>query len=114
MKLEPGWIVIIASVAIFYLRLVQIRGRRKREAREELNTLARTSASRRKKGDQPYRNQGERVTFQVRSWILIVVGALLMLAGLALHSSLDFPATITPYWWAVTAVGVIVFTFSFK
>ena len=114
MKLEPGWIVIIASVAIFYLWLVQIRGRRKREAREELNSLARTSASRRKKGDQPYRPQGEKITFQVRSWILIVVGVVLMLAGISLHNSSIFPATITPYWWAVTSVGVIIFTFSFK
>ncbi len=112
MKLEPGWYAVFAAIAIFYIRLLQLRGRRKRETREEIMAIAKAN-SRRKKGDQPLRPPGEKVMFQVRSWVIIVAGAVVMLAGLGFHNSTFYPP-IAPYWWAFTTAGIILFTFGFK
>lgn len=113
MKFDLGLTVVVISMVIFYLRLIQIRGRRRREVREE--QLARMRAgTKRKPGEAPARSPAERPTFQVASWVLVIGGAVVMLAGLAMRTSDLFPAAIATYWWAVTAAGVLLFTFSFK
>ncbi len=113
MKLDLGLTVVVISMALFYLRLLQIRGRRRREAREE--QLARMrSGGKRKQGESSSASPGDRPMFQVSSWVLAIIGGVLMLVGLAMRTSNIFPEAVLPYWWVVTSVGVLMFTFSFK
>ena len=37
-----------------------------------------------------------------------------MLLGVAMRTSTWIPAAFLPYWWAVTALGVVTFTLGFK
>jgi hypothetical protein len=66
MKFDYGVAVVVISMALFYLRLVQIRGRRRKEAREE--ELARLRNPAKRKGGAQPSTPAERPTFQVYSW----------------------------------------------
>jgi|APIni6443716594_1056825.scaffolds.fasta_scaffold840284_2 hypothetical protein len=113
MKLEPGFIVVIASMIFFYVRLIQLRGRRKKERREE--ELERLRApKKRKPGDPAPLPVGERPMIKIASWWLVSGGAILMLGGLALRTSPELLPFLGAYWWVVTALGVLVFAFSLK
>lgn len=116
-NLEPGMIVVAVAMLFFYLRLVQLRGRRKREAREADLALMRKKGKGNKQGTDLVTPQ-QKPLYIIRSWFMVAGGALLMLAGLALRQSLSWlPASLLPFqqfWWAVATLGVIVFIFSFK
>jgi len=113
MKFDIGWIAVVVSVVIFYLRMIQIRGRRRKEMREE--ELARLKAAAKRKPNQPpLPEKGERATFQIGSWPLLVGGAALMLLGLSLRTPSTLMAGYQAYWWVAVSVGVLVFTFGIK
>jgi hypothetical protein len=113
MKIEPGLIVVIVAIGVFYLRLIQLRGRRKKERQQE--QLERVKAQKkRKSNDPPPPALQERPMFQIGSWWLLGGGAILMLAGLGLRTSPGILPVMEPYWWIFTAVGVLVFTFGLK
>ncbi len=113
MKFEIGWIAVVVSVVIFYLRMIQIRGRRRREMREE--ELARLKAQAKRKGNQPpLPNPRNMPTFQIGSWYLLAGGAALMLLGLSLRTATPLFEAYQAYWWVATSVGVLVFTFGIK
>jgi hypothetical protein len=114
MKFDLGLSVVVASMVLFYVRLIQLRGRRKKERREE--ELERMRAPRKRKTGEaaPPAANGERPMIKITSWWLVGGGAILMLGGLALRTSHGFVPIIEPYWWVVTTVGVLVFTFSLK
>lgn len=113
MKFDWGLSVVVVAMGLFYLRLIQLRGKRKREAREEALERLRT-ARKRKPGDAPVQAVKERPMFQVASWWLVGGGAIIMLAGLALRTSPGILPVLEPFWWLVTAAGVVIFTFSLK
>jgi hypothetical protein len=113
MKFEIGWIAVVVSIVIFYLRMIQIRGRRRRELREE--ELARLKLQAKRKPNQPpIPEKVTRPTYQIGSWYLLVGGAALMLLGLSLRTPSPFLADYGAYWWVATSVGVLVFTFGLK
>lgn len=113
MKFDVGIAAVVISIGIFYLRLIQLRGRRRQERRqEELERMR--SPKKRKPGDAPAGVRRERPMFQIASWWLVGGGAILMLAGLGLRTSPGILPIAEPYWWVVMVVGVLVFTFSLK
>ena len=113
MKFEIGFIVVFASMIFFYIRLIQLRGRRKKERREEeLERLrAPGNANRVSRRRLPV---GERPMIKIASWWLVSGGAILMLGGLALRTSPELLPVLGAYWWVITALGVMVFAFSLK
>ena len=112
MKFEIGWVAVILGMVFFYFRMYQLRGKRRREARQEELTRLKAGAKR-KASDAPLAT-GNVVTYQVGSWVLLGLGAGLMLFGLAMRTATWIPEMFLPYWWAVTTLGVLVFTFGFK
>jgi hypothetical protein len=113
MKFDIGLIVVVASMVFFYIRLIQLRGRRKKERREE--ELERLRApKKRKPGEPAAAPSGERPMIKIASWWLVSGGAILMLGGLALRTSPGLMPVLEPYWWVATAIGMLVFTFSLK
>jgi hypothetical protein len=113
MKFDIGLIVVVASMIFFYIRLIQLRGRRRKERKEmELERI--NNSRRRRPGEAAPPPIGDRPMIQIASWWLVAGGAIIMLAGLSLRTSPGLLPVLEPYWWIVTAVGVIVFTFSLK
>lgn len=100
--------VVVAAVILFYLRLIQIRGKRMRERRAHELEMAKA------KGRKTPPPQGPQVTYQVASWWLLGIGGLAMLAGLALRYG-DFPlADLKYWWWLFISGGVFLFMFGLK
>jgi hypothetical protein len=113
MKIDLGMTVVFASMIFFYVRLIQLRGRRKKERREE--ELARMREPRKRKGSEPApAKPAERPMIQIVSWWLVGGGAVVMLAGLWLRTADEYLPGFQPYWWVATTIGVLIFTFSLK
>lgn len=112
MKLEPGFIGIAIAMAIFYLRLAQLRGRKRRIA---LRTApAKSKGARRKNGQPQSGAESSPTAYEVTSWWLVGLGILFMLGGLALRTYGWLPAPYAAYWWVLVTAGVAVFIFCFR
>jgi hypothetical protein len=110
MKFEPGYAAIGAAMVLFYLRLLQLRGRKRKEERE---IKMAPNRSRRKglKVDNSFLGQ---YGYTVGNYYLLVLGIALTLTGLALLTSDVLPAVYKPYWWEITTVGMVSFIFCVK
>ncbi len=68
MKFEIGWIAVVLSMVFFYVRMIQLRGRRRKEAREKELALMKSQAKR--KGNQsPVPEKGERTDLSNRQLV---------------------------------------------
>ncbi len=110
MKFEPGVIVIAAAILLFYGRMAMIRGRKRKEERQEL--IAHLHSKR--KGRGTLAQGAVRPNYEIGNYYVLALGAVLMLMGMAARTMNIFPAIYTQYWWAVVAVGVVVFMFGIK
>jgi len=109
-QMDLGMWVILGAIVVFYLRMAQLRGRRKRLERE---AIVRSTS---KKGKQAAVLVKDKNTppFQVTSWVLVTIAVLLMLVGIAAREWAVFPQLMRDYWWVLTAGGVLVFVACFK
>ncbi len=113
MKLDTPLIVVIAAVAFFYAKLVFFQWRiAKAEAKKTNLQIAQA----RKKGKTPQIAPKPTGFFAMRvtSWPLAVPMLLLTLVGFVMPTMTFLPAAITSYWYIVTAVGIVGFSFSVK
>jgi hypothetical protein len=120
MKLDPGMIVVIVVVALFYIRILMLRGVHRREEREA--TLAQIKAVEAQKG-KSHRNQPpakkvvspkDQPMFSVTSWWIIAPAMVIMLVGLAMWTTTWFPPEIKTFYWVPIAAGGILFIFGMK
>jgi hypothetical protein len=114
MKLETGMIVIIGALAIFYLRMMQLRGKKKRLEREKVLTHMREAGRKKGKLAPLPPKDPNAPPFKVTSWILVIISIVLMLLGMACRSYDVFPKLMQDYWWGITTIGILVFMFCFK
>jgi hypothetical protein len=111
---EPGVIFVIIALVLFYLRLMQLRGRkRKLERKAAVARLNEANRKRGKVGPMPSKNP-DRPPYAVTSWILVVISAALMLFGVGIRSSMNFIPLLETYWWVPTSFGILLFMFCFK
>lgn len=114
MKFDTGTYVVIGAMIIFYLRMMQLRGRKRRLEREA--SVARLSSKNKARKSAPGLTESENNTppYKVTSWVLVVVAVLLSLLGLASRATTGFPEIMQTYWWVITALGTLLFVFCFK
>jgi hypothetical protein len=110
MKFDPGVIAIAIAILLFYARMAQIRGRKRKEQRQE--QIAHMHSKRKGRVNLP--NGVSRPNYEVGNWYILALGAVLMLMGMAAKTTNILPAAYQPYWWAVVTLGVLVFTFGIK
>lgn len=111
---EPGMLVVIGSLVIFYLRMMQLRGRKRKMERKA--AVARMNEANRKHGKvtPAAKRDPNKPPYAVTSWILVVIAAIFMLFGTAIRSSLSFIPILETYWWIPTTAGILLFVFCFK
>jgi hypothetical protein len=120
MKLDTGMIVIIVVVALFYVRILMLRGQHRTAERKAV--LEQIKAVEAQKGksqrNQPPKKKSappmDEPMFHVTSWWVIVPAVVLMLFGLAMWTTTWFPTNIQTYYWAPVAAGGILFIFGMK
>lgn len=114
-------IVVIVAIVIFYLRVAMLRGQKKRFEREL--ALKRRKVKGRSKGSPLPQQPKGTPPYTVRSWILVVISVLLMLAGLLAYNKFyiitwpivqdaAFVETYAPLWYIPVALGVILLAFT--
>ncbi len=113
MKLDTPTIAIIAAVAFFYLKHVFLQWR---FARAEANKVNLEIARARKKGKTPVIPPKPVGFFNLKvlSWYVAIPMLLITLLGFAMPGMAFIPAEIAAYWWVVTVVGIVGFSFSVR
>lgn len=117
-KISTELIVVIAAIAVFYLRIAMLRGQKKRFEREL--ALKRRKVKGRSKGSPLPQQPKGTPPYTVRSWFLVVVSIILMLAGVVVYNEfyilkwqiLQNTGAYTPYWYIPISVGVILLAFA--
>ncbi len=107
--MDTGFYIIAIIVILFYLRLFLIRRGHRR--REKLEMLDRMKQGKHAKA-LPQREFGA-PTIKVKSWWILIPGALLMLFGLGMHYE-GFLPELSLYYWVPLAIGGILFIFGFE
>ena len=110
MKFEPGYMAIGAAMVLFYFRILQLRGR-KRKVEREIKMSPNKARRQGLKADSSFLGQ---YGYQVGNYFLLALGIALTLIGLALVTSDVLPAAYKPYWWEITTAGMISFIFCVK
>lgn len=109
MSIDPGIVIVILAVLIFYLRLIILQ-------RERLKRLSQAPGpvgkKRRKGGDQQPRYSI--VSQSRRDWTIAGVGVLAILAGVLLYSGINPLPAARSYWCVPTALGIVAFSWAFK
>jgi len=112
--METGLIAVFVAIGIFYLRIMQLRGRKRRlEKQAILEHMREANRKKGKVGPMPGKDPNT-PPFKVTSWILVAIAVVLMLVGVAARSNLSLPVLMETYWWVPTTLGILVFLFCFK
>ena len=120
-KISTELIVVIVAIAVFYLRIAMLRGQKKRLERDL--ALKRRKVKGRSKGSPLPQQPKGTPPYTVRSWVLVAISVLLMLAGLLAYNKFYvinwqivkdaiFVETYAPYWYIPVALGVILLAFA--
>lgn len=112
-RITTELIVVIAAIAVFYLRIAMLRGQKKRYEREL--ALKRRKVKGRSKGSPLPQQPKGTPPYTVRSWPLAIFSIILMLAGIIAYNQfyilnwkiIQNADAFIPYWYIPVSVGVI-------
>jgi hypothetical protein len=122
MTFSTGLIVVIVAMALFYLRIAMLRGRKKRYEREF--AMKRRRVNGRSKGSVLPQQAKGTPTYSITSWYLVAVAFILIIFGLLMYNQMtilgydllrnkELLDKYAQYWYVVVAVGVVLFAFCF-
>ncbi len=114
-------LVVVIAILLFYARIAQLRGRKKRYEREF--ALKRRKVKGRSKGAALPAKDPWSSNYIVKSWLLVALGIALMLAGFVAYSQFTvfgisltqdaaFIEAYSKYWYLAVSVGVLVLAMS--
>ena len=109
MNIDPGLVIVIVAVLIFYLRMIVLQRQRAKQI------APKPPASGKKKG----RSQPEApprysiITQNRRDRLIGAAGAVAILVGILLYAGLLPFSLAQTYWWLPTALGIIAFSWLF-
>lgn len=122
MKISTGLIVVIVAMAFFYLRIAILRGQKKRYIREY--ALKRRKVNGRSKGAALPSPQVGTPPFGVNSWVLVVIGILIVIAGVIMYNNMTMfgieiikdPELVkyAEYWYLPVSLGIVILAFCMK
>jgi hypothetical protein len=123
MNIDPGLVVVIGAVLIFYLRLIVIQRQRAKRAQPAPAPRSRAAAQKQSPaGQKKSARSTQPAAFDLERYSILsprrsdrltgAVGLLLLLLGMILFAGI-LPA-LQPYWWLPAALGIIAFSWAFK
>ncbi len=116
-KFDLGYALTAITALLFYFRIAQLRGKKRRVAREEMAEVMKMSKGKRQK-DRMAQIEAKRgqPNIEIRSWVLIVIGIIFMMAGIVFknYPDLNLPQMLVDYWYVGPSLGFILFIFAVK
>jgi hypothetical protein len=110
MRIEPGLVVIIVAVLVFYLRLIILQRERVKRAAYQPKPAGKKKAKPSKKMPAP---QYSIISKDKRDWIVAGSGIFLIFIGILLNLKV-FPIPLAQnYWWLPVAIGIVAFSWGF-
>jgi cytochrome b subunit of formate dehydrogenase len=109
--ITPGLIITAIAMLIFYFRIAQLRGFKRRLAREEALERRKKAKIKGGKKDPILQKDFFNPQYKVRNWALVGVAVFLMLAGVTMYTANWFPAQAQPYWWIAASGGVLLLAY---
>ena len=116
-KFDFGYAITAFTAILFYFRIAMLRGRKRRLSSQEMAEIMKMPKSKKRTARmEALENNKNKPSIEVVSWVLVVVGIILMLAGVIIKNStgLTIPTVVSEFWWAGPSLGFIIFMFSFK
>lgn len=111
MKLDPGLIVVIAAVLIFYLRLIILQRQRVKVVNQPQST---PGSKKGKKAPPPAPPDYSIFSRKPIDRIIAGLGLVGIIIGVLMNRSIGFTWPVTTYWWIPVALGILVFSFGLK
>jgi hypothetical protein len=111
MNIDPGLVVVIVAVLIFYLRLIVLQRQHAQQP------APKPASSAKKKGQSRPDAAPARyaiISHNRRDRIIGAVGAGAVLLGILLYASLLPLPLAQTYWWVPTSLGIVAFSWAFK
>jgi hypothetical protein len=123
MTFSTGLIVVIVAMALFYLRIAMLRGRKRRYERDF--AMKRRRVNGRLKGSVIPQQAKGTPTYSITSWYLVAFAFILIIFGLLMFNQMtilgyeliqnkELIEKYAQYWYVLVAVGVVLFAFCFK
>jgi hypothetical protein len=111
MNIDPGLVIVIAAVLIFYLRLIVLqRQRTPQSASKPASSTGKKSTRHAEATPVRY----SIISPNRRDQIIGAAGVIAILLGILLYAGLlPFPAGQS-YWWIPTSLGIVAFSWAFK
>ena len=111
MNIDPGLVIVIVAVLVFYLRLIIQQRQRAKQT-----TIKPPARSIKKGNNQPAADADryQLLSSNPRDLLIAGVGALAILVGILLYIDLLPFQTLQTYWWIPTALGIVSFSWAFK
>lgn len=113
MNIDPGLAVVIIAVLIFYLRLIIIQRQRVKQISQASVAPGKTKKKAKAPPPAPAprysilsENRGDRA--------IGLAGMAAILLGVVLNAKLIPWLASDPYWWILTATGIVAFSWAFK
>ena len=123
MTFSTGLIVVIVAMALFYLRIAMLRGRKRRYERDF--AMKRRRVNGRLKGSVIPQQAKGTPTYSITSWYLVAIAFILIIFGLLMFNQMtilgyeliqnkELIEKYAQYWYVLVAVGVVLFAFCFN
>ncbi len=117
LNFDIGIAVTAFTALLFYFRIAMLRGKKRRLAKEEMVEIMNMPKGKKQKerlAAQEKRKNSP--SFEVSSWVVIVIAIVLMLSGIVIRNTagLEVPQVLKDYWWVGPSLGFILFMFGFK
>jgi hypothetical protein len=110
--LHYGIYIIGAALLLFYLRMAQIRGRKRRLIKKELIQRKEMGPGKARKVLGEIQADPNKPAYDVRSWWLVGASIVLMLFGMAVYNGTWMPQPFDDFWWTPVVVGVLLLTYA--
>jgi hypothetical protein len=112
MKIDTGMGVVILAVLVFYLRLIVLQRERIKQ-----NKRAAEAASTKNKGKKSAQLVATRYSIispKKSDRVIGIIGAVLIILGVLFYAKIIPPELLQSYWWALTAIGIVAFSWLFR
>jgi hypothetical protein len=108
MNIDPGLVIVIVAVLIFYLRLIL-------QQRQRAKQMAPKPTGRSKKNRPAAEPDNYRLLSQnPRDLVIAGLGLAAVLFGILLYTDVLPLPVVQTYWWIPAALGIIAFSWAFK